>query len=558
MGSKMIGVLCNEIERDAVREFFELFKTPWEFVIPGREYDVVISTLAENDPLNGRLIILYSSKPAKIDALLGITVNQAALNQFVNVSGTQLPIYGNLAVMERGRSSLLRNSVDSGTVAIEVDTASNKMIRVGYDLFSEVAFIIREGQPIENALIPTLDIHISLLRGWMVSAGIPFVEIPPLPSGYPFFACLTHDIDYAGIRQHRFDRTMWGFVYRALIESLFPIFKGRFNFSKIIKNWMAVVKLPFVLAGVADDFWEHFDHYAEIDGGHGSTFFLIPFKNKAGDTTKGFVYHKRAAGYDIDDVAKQIKRLNDSGFEIGLHGIDAWHSAEKGRQELNRIAQATGRKEIGIRMHWLWFDDQSPRVLDQAGLNYDSSLGYNDRVGFKSGTVQVFKPGEVSNLLEIPLNIQDTALFYYRRMALSNAEARHSCTQLVHAALQFGGVLTVNWHDRSLEPDRLWGDFYTWLLQELRRHNAWVGSAYQVVEWFRCRRSITFGETGLTNNRFSIEINSKKPVIEPHMVLRFHISQPSVPSNSDIKDHYFDVPWNGETIVEIPLDKLGA
>jgi hypothetical protein len=140
-------------------------------------------------------------------------------------------------------------------------------------------------------------------------------------------------------------------------------------------------------------------------------------------------------------------------------------------------------------------------------------------------------------------------------MALSNAEARHLCTKLVDAALQFGGVLTVNWHDRSLEPDRLWGDFYNWLLQEFRTHNAWVGSAYQVVEWFRCRRSVTFGVTGFSNNRFCIEINSKKPVAEPHMVLRFHISQPSVPPKSDIKDHYFDVPWNGETTVEIPLDK---
>jgi hypothetical protein len=554
----MIGLICAQEEKNIACEFFELFKTPWEFLVPGREYDVVISTLAEKDPVNGRLIILYSSKPAKIDALLGITMNQAALNQLVNVSGTQLPIYGNMAVMEGGRSSLLRNSADSGTVAIEVETDSNKVIRVGYDLFSEVAFVIKEGQPVENALIPTLDIHISLLRGWMVSTSISFVEIPPLPFGYPFFACLSHDIDFAGIRQHRFDRTMWGFVYRALIESLLPIFRGRFNFSKMIKNWMAVVKLPFVLAGIADDFWEHFDRYTEIDGGHGSTFFLIPFKNKSGDTTKGYENHKRATGYDIDDVVKQINRLNDSGFEIGLHGIDAWHNAEKGRQELNRIAQVTGKKEIGIRMHWLWFDDQSPRVLDQAGLNYDSSLGYNDRVGFKSGTVQVFKPGEASNLLEIPLNIQDTALFYYRRMALSNAEARHLCTKLVDAVLQFGGVLTVNWHDRSLEPDRLWGDFYNWLLQEFRMRNAWVGSADQVVEWFRCRRSIIFGEAGLTNNRFSIEINSKKPVAEPHMILRYHISQPSVPFNSDIKDHYFDIPWNGETLVEIPLNNLGT
>ena len=38
----MIGVVAHDAERAVIREFFELFKTPWEFCRPGIAYDVLI------------------------------------------------------------------------------------------------------------------------------------------------------------------------------------------------------------------------------------------------------------------------------------------------------------------------------------------------------------------------------------------------------------------------------------------------------------------------------------------------------------------------------------
>ena len=40
-----------------------------------------------------------------------------------------------------------------------------------------------------------------------------------------------------------------------------------------------------------------------------------------------------------------------------------------------------------------------------------------------------------------------------------------------------GGALTVNWHTRSLSPERLWGDFYKELLAEIQTHRVWFGTA---------------------------------------------------------------------------------
>jgi hypothetical protein len=51
----------------------------------------------------------------------------------------------------------------------------------------------------------------------------------------------------------------------------------------------------------------------------------------------------------------------------------------------------------------------------------------------------------------------------------------------------------VNWHDRSLAPERLWTRAYATLLAELRdEHRVWFATAGAAVEWYRWRRAIRF------------------------------------------------------------------
>jgi hypothetical protein len=143
-------------------------------------------------------------------------------------------------------------------------------------------------------------------------------------------------------------------------------------------------------------------------------------------------------------------------------------------------------------MHWLYFDEQSPAILDRAGVDYDSSIGYNDAVGYRAGTAQVYKPLSAVELLELPLHIMDTALFLPGRQNLSTSEAKKLVGEIIANAVRFGGVITVNWHDRSILPERLWAGFYSDLLQELRAQGAWLASARDTVRWFRKRRSAIF------------------------------------------------------------------
>ena len=55
--------------------------------------------------------------------------------------------------------------------------------------------------------------------------------------------------------------------------------------------------------------------------------------------------------------------------------------------------------------------------------HYDSTVGYNETIGYRAGTSQVFKHPDVDHLLELPLHIMDTALFYPSYMNLSDDQA---------------------------------------------------------------------------------------------------------------------------------------
>jgi len=74
----MIGVLAKPGQAAFVAEFFELFKTPWEFCEEGRAYDVVIATTDEIPEVDARLLVLYGSKIKRSDWRNDITVRWLA------------------------------------------------------------------------------------------------------------------------------------------------------------------------------------------------------------------------------------------------------------------------------------------------------------------------------------------------------------------------------------------------------------------------------------------------------------------------------------------------
>jgi hypothetical protein len=215
----MIGVICKESERRAVEEFFELFKTPWEFHRRDQTYDVVLVTTKEVPAVETRLLIVCGSKPTEMDERLTRPRSTRAGVPLL-FRGTRIPLAGEVLCFEPGNAGVACSTGTNEIAGLHLTDAETPVLRLGHDLFAEVQTLLCDGQPIENATVPTLELHIGMLRQLILEAGIPLVEIASSPYGYDFSVCLTHDIDFVGIRRHVLDHTMWGFLARATVGSL--------------------------------------------------------------------------------------------------------------------------------------------------------------------------------------------------------------------------------------------------------------------------------------------------------------------------------------------------
>lgn len=501
----MIGVIARAEDHEVVHEFFELFKTPWELCQENKRYRVLLHADRAAACPPADLVLLYGSEP-----------NAPRSGATLSWKGERIPLYGRSAQDDTGEVVVQVTRRDGGTV-----------VRVGYDLFEEVRFLLTTGQPPAHAAIPTLERHIDLLRSWIVGCGVPLVEIPPVPEGHRFIVCLTHDLDHPSVRFHKLDHTTLGFLYRALVGSLVKVCRGRASLGALRRNVGAALRLPFVHLGWADDFWTTHRRYLEIEQGLGSTFFAIPFKGDPGRTLDGPAARPRASAYGVADIADQVRTLVTAGSEVGVHGIDAWVDSRRGAAEREAVSRVSGMPAAGARMHWLFFDERAPSRLEEAGFSYDSTFGYNDTVGFRAGTLQAFKPVTARELLELPLHVMDTALFYPSHLNLAPAAAGKMVRPLVDAAERHGGALTINWHDRSIAPERLWDGFYLDLLDELKGRRPWFPTAAQAVAWFRRRRSAKLDAVWQDDGSVFIRASADSLDDAPGLTVRVHAPGPA-------------------------------
>jgi hypothetical protein len=552
----MIGVIANPSDHDVVREFFELFKTPWEFYRADRRYEVLLCAGGDRVDVAGgaaNLIILYSGRKMLLDDERMIqTDGKQREFRILSYQGKRVPIYGDMVTFPHNENSVQTDGDSQEAAAYLERSGEIALARIGYDLFTEIRRLLTVGQPFANARIPALELHIAFLRDLITQCGVRLIEIPPVPDGHPFIACLTHDIDHPSIRQHKLDHTMFGFLYRAVFGALRRVMRGEISVRDMLRNWAAVLKLPFVYLGLAKDFWREFDdQYLELEKGLCSTFFVIPFKNHPGKNSHGPAPKSRAARYGAADIADTIRKLMIAGSEVGLHGIDAWLDSARCRAELEEIRRLTGVSEVGVRMHWLCYDQQSPVALEKGEAAYDSSIGYNETVGYRAGTTQAYKPLPAARLLELPLHVMDTSLFYPVHLGLSPQQASTLLSKLVANAVHLGGCLTINWHDRSVFPERMWGGCYRDLIEDLKSRGAWFATAGQAVSWFRKRRSVVF-ETDSDGSAVCARVSADQYDRLPSLRLRIHNLRESRRIGTQGAEDYIDTAFDESADTYVP------
>lgn len=190
----------------------------------------------------------------------------------------------------------------------------------------------------------------------------------------------------------------------------------------------------------------------------------VAFYFMAGQTDKN-----KDMGYSLDEplIRKLMVYIDKRGHEIGLH--PSYHTYKNKKQlcveadNLRRVLKEVGiyQEFIGGRQHYLrWETPGTARNWEEAGLCYDSTLGFADQVGFRSGTCYEYPlydldKREMLFITEKPLIVMEGTLLesVYNGITSQN-EVLKVISKLVDNVKLYQGDFNILWHNSYL--DKCW------------------------------------------------------------------------------------------------------
>lgn len=311
---------------------------------------------------------------------------------------------------------------------------------------------------------------------------------PAWPDGKPFAVCLTHDVDLLSLYSLR----------QSLRSSKKELPNNGSAFQKL--KSLAGVGIGLMSAGIymhQQDPLHCYERWlkAEKQCGAHSTFFFWPGLSavtKRHHTDCAYeLYDSVVFDNQICTVAEMIQEIDRQGWEIGLH--PSWYSfgdVDEMKRQKEAVEKALGHEIVSIRQHYLHYDIRiTPRVHAEAGFKYDSTLGFNDNVGFRFGTCYPWRLYDIKfeeelPIIEIPLIIQDGAMLNPDKgMRLDDEIAFQYVVQIAEAVEKVGGVLTLLWHPDSIIKEDWW-NLYLRTLYYLKKKDAWFGVVREIGQWW--------------------------------------------------------------------------
>ncbi|HMY67609.1 MAG TPA: hypothetical protein PL163_13230 [Leptospiraceae bacterium] len=262
----------------------------------------------------------------------------------------------------------------------------------------------------------------------------------------------SHDIDY--IRktiQLRLKQTAFN-SFKTLRSvsrpaSFFQNFRKTFSFFLSSPDYW-----PF-------DFWEQADAKYNIQ----SVFYIY-----AAAGQKNFRSWLIDPSYDIRrdrTVRNALRRLISMGFKAGLHG--SYRSAVSEIQlktEKEILAETSGTEITMTRQHWLNYEENITPYIHEKLFAFDSTLGWNDRIGFRSGFASQYRPYDHRNRRPFdyfitPQIIMDSNIYDYG--SGRESELENKSVQILENLESFSSsFVSISWHDRVFTEDYGWFPFY--------------------------------------------------------------------------------------------------
>ncbi len=245
---------------------------------------------------------------------------------------------------------------------------------------------------------------------------------------------ISHDVDHMTAWEHNKDLVIPKFVARGFIE--FGL------------GYISVSELMERLKSIFQNNWQNLQDHMEFDKENNipSTFF-ISVANGAG------LY------YSLKDAIVWIKEILRKGFDVGVHGI-AFNNLNDMKKEHAVFKRISGLGNFGIRIHYLRYDQESSKLLDEVGYTYDSSI------------YEMKNPFKVGRLWEFPLHIMDGYILNKKKgwQTRNLKETQEATKRIIEEALNKDIIyFSILFHDGHYsDMFKTLKEWYIWLIRHLR------------------------------------------------------------------------------------------
>lgn len=226
-----------------------------------------------------------------------------------------------------------------------------------------------------------------------------------------------------------------------------------------------------------------YENYIKIESarGTGSEFYFI----------EG-VKHRLGKRYNLSQIKKQINLLkNNSKYVIGLHtNYFSYDNSKAIKDEISSIEKYVGNKVISSRNHYLRFEfPKSLKLLREAGILCDCTLGYSDKNGFRAAISKSFLPydmdeKDIIDIYEVPMIVMDGVLMNKNS---SMEENWLEIKVLIDEVIKYRGTVSILWHDRVIY-DEEYKALYEKILDYIKQMNGRFVLSHELLDRMKEQR----------------------------------------------------------------------
>lgn len=209
--------------------------------------------------------------------------------------------------------------------------------------------------------------------------------------------------------------------------------------------------------------------YSE-DPNYVATNYIMDLNEKLGRVVNFYIIPENTGHYldnntSLDDprMRSLMTEINERGHHIGIHpGYNTYCDGMIMNSSVNKFQQVMEELKIDqpqliARQHFLrWESPTTARLLDDNGVNIDSTLGFADHPGFRCGTSKEYTLYDLLqrralNIKERPLIVMECSVIEERYMGLGYTEETLSLMKdLRDTCYRFNGNFSLLWHNSHL------------------------------------------------------------------------------------------------------------